>query len=385
MAAPQQSGNPSDNSAAILWWVAIIFVVIGATWYVFKKYIISGYLLIKLYEIDFLSTILSFMGRYVSVNTSGLDQIRSIIAYARLYPDKITYPDLISLGTVVGDWFRLPLALLMLALAVTVYLGSATRVFRRIYNMQELAKLEKANWPQISPVIGLDLLKTDIDVGPWAMAMTPMQFCKRYRLLEEVRPERREGMSRRDWDKIEVVLKRGEANKIFVMQLGQLWKGVDALPPHAKALFAVFAARINADSKAAADLIKQLNLSSSGTLNLTGVDELLKKHENTKLVQQVVQSHGYVMTVMAAMLEAAREDGVQPSADFLWLKPLDRRLWYTLNTVGRQTPFIEVAGIFAHWVAEKEAGRKLLVPVIEEASHALELALKEVVYKRDEA
>ena len=90
------------------------------------------------------------------------------------------------------------------------------------------------------------------------------------------------------------------------------------------------------------------------------------------------------LTVMASMLEAAREDGVQASADFLWLKPLDRRLWYTLNTVGRQTPFIEVAGIFAHWVAEKEAGRKLFVPMVEEATNALELALKEVVYKPDE-
>ena len=55
-------------------------------------------------------------------------------------------------------------------------------------------------------------------------------------------------MSRKDWDKIEVVLKRGEANKIFAMQLGPLWKGADKLPPHAKALFAVFAARINADT-----------------------------------------------------------------------------------------------------------------------------------------
>ncbi len=36
-----------------------------------------------------------------------------------------------------------------------------------------------ANWPQITPVLDLDLIKTDIDKGPWAMAMTPMQFCKR--------------------------------------------------------------------------------------------------------------------------------------------------------------------------------------------------------------
>lgn len=109
-----------------------------------------------------------------------------------------------------------------------------------------------------------------------------------------------------------------------------------------------------------------------------------KKHENTKLVQQIVQSHAYLLTVMAEMLEGARTDGVQAAADFLWLKPVDRRLWYMLNTVGRQTPFVEVAGPFAHWVAEKEMGRRLLVPMVEEATNALEIALKEIIYKPDE-
>jgi len=87
---------------------------------------------------------------------------------------------------------------------------------------------------------------------------------------------------------------------------------------------------------------------------------------------------------MASMLEEARADGVVASSDFLWLKPMDRKLWYTLNCVGRQTPFAEVAGIFAHWLAEKEVNRKLFVPTVEKATNALELALKDVVYHPDE-
>ncbi len=130
--------------------------------------------------------------------------------------------------------------------------------------------------------------------------------------------------------------------------------------------------------------MQQLARSSKSTLNFKGVDELLKKHYNTKAVQKIVQGHAYVLTVMAAMLKGARDDGVQASADFLWLKPMDRRLWYTLNTVGRQTPFIEVAGIFAHWRAEQEAQKRLVVPMVEEATNAVQLALKEVLYKRDE-
>lgn len=382
MAAQQQGGGSPDNSAAMLWWVAGIFAALGGIWYGFKESIIRFYLTIKLYEVDFLSAMGNHLNPYFHI--PSFDQLRSLILSARAYPKNVGFPDLISIGDAVGHWLRYPFILILFALAVIVYFGNTTRVFKRTYSMLDLAKLEQENWPQISPVVGLDLIKTDIDTGPWAMAMTPMQFCKRYRLLEEVRPQRLEGMARKDWDKVEVVLKRGEANKLFALQLGALWKGSSKLPPHTRALFAVFAARINADTPAATKLLAQLNTSPAKNLNLSGVDELIKKHEGSKLVQKIVQTHAYVLTVMASMLAGARDDGVQASADFLWLKPLDRRLWYTLNTVGRQTPFIEVGGVFAHWVAEKEAGKRLLVPMVEEATNAVELALKEVVYRPDE-
>ncbi|VVC76691.1 hypothetical protein AQUSIP_20150 [Aquicella siphonis] len=379
-AAAPQGGGQGDNSAGILWGIAAIFAAIGVIWYVFKTSLVRAYLTIKIYELD----LLSYLGNLFH-HPYYFEPLRQALFSARYNAATITFNDLVTIGSNVGVWLRLPFVVLLLVLAVIVYVGNTTRVYKRIYNMKEFAKLESKNWPQITPILNLDLIKTDIDTGPWAMALTPMQFCKRYKLLEEVRPQRREGMSRKDWDKIEVVLKRGEANKIFSMQLGPLWAGANRLPPHARALFAVFAARINADSQAAAKLLAQIAASSlSKELNFAGADELLKKHENTKLVQKVVQSHAYVTTVMAAMLLAARDDGVQASADFLWLKPRDRRLWYTLNTVGRQTPFIEVAGIFAHWVAEREAGRKLMVPMVEEATNAVELALKEVVYRPEE-
>lgn len=378
-AAPQ--GNQSDNSASMLWGIAGMFAALGVVWYVFKNQIVDFYLVIKLYEVDFLN----YVASVVTQNPDYFDQLKSAIIYERSNPAGVKFNDLMLIGNSVGDWLRYPFIILLLILAVVVYLGNTARVYRRTYNMREFAKLESANWPQITPIINLDLLKTDIDTGPWAMAMTPLQFCKKNKLLEEVRPQRREGMSRKDRDRIDVVLKRGETNKLFALQLGPLWRGTANLPPHARALFAAFASRINADTAPAAKLLAQLSASSlNKELNLSGVDELLKKHEKSKLVQKITQSHAYVSTVMASMLEAAREDGVQASSDFLWLKPRDRRLWYTLNTVGRQTPFIEVGGIFAHWVAEKGAARKLVVPMIDEATNAVEIALKEVVYRPDE-
>lgn len=374
MAAPQQGGGQPDNSTGILWGIAALFVFLGAIWYIFKTQIIGGYLWLKFYEIKFVNYFF---------DSAYIDELERVLMAAVANPQNVYFHDLTTLGDAVGYWLRIPLAILLGALAVIVYFSNTTRVFKREYKMKDLVQLEKGNWPQITPIANLNLVDTNIDTGPWAMAMTPLQFCKRYRLIEEVRGNSRsDGRGR---ERIDAILKKGEANQVFALQLGPLWQSVDALPPYAKALFAAFAARINSDSKAALGVLARLNISSTAAnLDMTGVDALIKKHFNTKPVQEIVQRHAYVLTVMASMLQGARSDGVQASADFLWLKPRDRRMWYTLNTVGRQTPFSEVAGIFAHWLAEKEAGKKLMVPMVEEATNALESALKDVVYHSDQ-
>jgi intracellular multiplication protein IcmP len=372
MAAPQSS-NQSEGSAGLLWVVVFVFAVIGIIWVTCKTYIVTCFFKLKLLEIAL-----------ASYFTNNLDDVRSAIVGA--LSSDVTQLKLSEIGLVgqaVGDYVRYPSIALIVILAVLVYFSNSVRHFKRFYSMRGLVEAEQTNWPQVSPVVKLNLVKADIDKGPWAMAMTPMQFCKRYGLLEEYRRQMQEGMSRKEANRIDVNLKRGRANKLFTMQLGPLWGGTNRLPPYVKALFAVFAARINNDSKTALELLRQLSGSATKKLDYSGVDKLCKKHESSKLVQKIIESHAYVLTVMAAMLEGARSDGVQASADFLWLKPIDRRLWYMLNTVGRQTPFVEVAGPFAHWIAEKEMGKKIIVPMVEEATNALGLALKDVIYRPD--
>lgn len=105
---------------------------------------------------------------------------------------------------------------------------------------------------------------------------------------------------------------------------------------------------------------------------------VLRKYQDAENVQEILGKHAYLLTVMASLLKHSRDDGVVPSAEFLWLKPIDRRLWYMLNSVGRQTPFAEVGGPFAHWRAEDAMKRRSLVPMIDEAIKALEIAIKEI-------
>lgn len=375
MAAPQGGGaSQEDIGNNFLWATAAGFIFILVLWFIFKPQLVHFFLSLKLYESKLMA--LFMPTRMAAVQSKLLN----LMQQAR----EVDVQTLYDAGHLVGVWYRIPIVLIFLVFAAVVYTGNSTRVFRNIYNMKSFVKAESVNWPQISPIIDLDLVKQDIDKGAWAMALTPMQFAKRNKLIDEVVRQNSESTSWKDRETIEAVLKKGEATRVFTMQLGALWQGIEKLPPHIRALFAVFAARLNADSKIANELLMQFARTAALKIDYTGVDDLLKKHYNTKSVQQIVQSHAYVYTVLASMLQGAREDGVQATADFLWLKPVDRRLWYTLNVVGRQTPFVEVAGIFAHWTAEREAGRRLLVPMVEEATKALERALREVVYRREE-
>ncbi len=374
MAAPQGGGGGGqggqDNSAAMLWIMIGIFVFAAGVWYFASEYLIFAYLKIKALEILALSAF-----------TDKLDVVQEWIS--TIPPSQIGASDVAAVATVVGNYLKIPVMIIMLTCAAYIYSIDEVRKYTKTYDMKLFLQCERENWPQVNPIAAVDLLEHKITEGPWAMSMQPMEFAKKNGLLTEIVAPLLEGQLAKD-QKVTVELDRGASNKYFSMQLGPLWPGLKKLPIHIRALFAIFSARAENDSEAAEKLLSQISRSSySGKLDFTGVDTLLKKYGDTKLTRRVTARHAYVLTVMASMLELGRTSGVLASADFLWLKPVDRRLWYMLNNVGRWTAFTEVAGPFAHLLAEREIGRKLKAPMIEEASNALETAISEMVYQSD--
>lgn len=368
MPAPQQQPQ-GDHSLAPLWLSIFAFVLLGAIWYFANEQITWFVLKVKFYETLFMSL---FSG-----NAQNLLQV---IKGAQDSP--IGFSDLALLAKTSGAYFAYPVAIILVVLALILYFGNPIARFKKTYTMKRLFEAEKNNYPQIIPVSNVDLVSEHIDKGPWSMAMTPMQFAKRYKLLQEVHTH---GSGFGTKESITATVMRGEAYQVFALQVGPLWPGIDKLNIYTKALFAAFAARANRDSDAASALLRRIASSSaSGKLDFFGAQELFDKHKNSKIAQRVIERHAYVLTVMASILMAAREDGVLASADFLWLKVVDRRMWFMLNAVGRQTPHSEISGPFAHWLAERELGRKISSPMVEEAVNALDLAIKEVIYIPDE-
>jgi intracellular multiplication protein IcmP len=367
---PQGGGNQSDNSYGFLWIVVALMVGILILWYTEHEIITAIIFKLRLAEIS-----------VVQLFSNSLDATRAqILAMA---PENANFEFIDKVSVAVGSVLAIPFAVILAVLAFLLYRSSINNRFRKIHSMKTLMEQEQNNWPQITPVSKLDLVNQHVHEGAWAMAMTPMQFAKKYKLLTEERVPDSTGLSSRY--KIIAKVTESKATRAFTNQLGRPWRGIDKLPIHAQALFAIFAAKAEGDRENANKLLRQIAASAAdtGKLNFTGVNVLLKKHKDTKLIKRVTSSHAYELTVMASMLELSRLDGVLATAEFLWLKPVDRPLWYMLNNVGRRTAFTEVAGPMAHWLAEKVIGRKLIVPMVNEATIALVAALEEVVYNPD--
>ena len=369
--APPNPGGQADNSMGYLWIMVGITIAVVAIWYFAHDYIVYAFLQLKSVEISIINLF--------------TDRLRPVQRWIQLVPvDQVGFDKVSAAASLVGSYIRIPAAIILAVLAFVVYRSNPTRKFRRNYNMKSLKLEECNNWPTIKPVAKLDLVGTDLLEGPWSMALTPMEFAKKNKLIRlEVLPIK-EGQLQREQETVARVLP-GRANKLFTLQLGRPFTSVEAMPIHYQALFAIFAARANRDRQSADKLLQQIAESSiDGKLNFAGAEALAKKHADSKITRLVTEKHAYQLSIMASMLDLARIDGVLAVAEFLWLKPIDRSLWYMLSNVGRQTAFVEVAGPFAHWLAERELGQKIITPMIGEATKALELAMDELIYVPEE-
>ncbi len=363
--AQQSQGQGGDNSLAPVWITVLGFCTIWFIWKMGHEYIVKFVFFINIWE-----------GKLINLFINNPLLQEQINLMQTVPTAGVDWKTLVMMTHDIGDYMRYPIALILIALAVTLYRSNIILKYKKAHSMNTLRAQEQFNWPAIMPVVKEDLVSQDVNQGPWAMALTPMEFARKHHLLRKddaLLDNQMPGME------MTAGLRKGDAKRVFTMQLGPYWDGFEHCSPQTYAMAAVCIARMNRDRDAANLILHTLDKTYvSGKPDFSVARPVMKKYQNTELVQEIVVKHAYVLTVMCSLLAAARDDGVVPTSEFLWLKPIDRRLWYMLNCVGRQTPYAEVAGPFAHWRAERVMGRRSLVPMIDEAIRALEIAIKEV-------
>jgi len=189
-----------------------------------------------------------------------------------------------------------------------------------------------------------------------------------------------------------------KAIEVFRQQLGPRWQGVDKLPSYMKGILACMMVRAIADRKNGFDPYRESEKISERMaidyandvpdkngkhhgMDFSWADEIIAQYKDHEIFKRVLSQHAYVYTVFATMLQITRNGknpGVFTSAQFKWVKSIDRRLWYVLNNVGRYAFHVECAGIMAHWLTEKSVGSAIEFPCVERAVTQTQTIKKEI-------
>src|SRR5262245_18406216 len=121
---------------------------------------------IKLYEIKIIQYLVAtwntcaFNWNLPPIYGNDLNFWNKIIADGRMDSQ---FKTLNNIMTDVGNYLRYPFALLLAMFAAIVYSKHAALKFKTIFNMKRIKLLEQQNWPQITPIVDLNLVKEDIN------------------------------------------------------------------------------------------------------------------------------------------------------------------------------------------------------------------------------
>ncbi|MET3132781.1 intracellular multiplication protein IcmP [Oxalobacteraceae bacterium GrIS 1.11] len=237
-----------------------------------------------------------------------------------------------------------------------------------------------------------------VDTLPWIMSShSPAVIPSLYYgdLLNTDPPDHRSSMNPEEWVAehsllVNGVFDRDRCRALLSLDLGKAIESLEELAPHEKCLFAVFGARLFSDNiDKAQRLLDALNRSCHGhtwqgkrgypDLSLTDTDfAVCALHPDAS---GWLARHPYPRTLLHSMHKAALKTGKLPSAHFLWLKGMDRGLWYALNTTGRKGPFIESAAVFTQALWEDFAadkGYRLPSPQLDDAIDGIEAYLVKI-------
>ncbi len=422
--ANSSNRNEADEALWRIAGPAISVVVLGlVTWYLFRFQI--SWIVIKFaqYNVEFLLQIYAALVD-IGINGKVLNFIipAKVVAGFEYLRDQLPLLDpkgtpfnyITEILTLTGYTARLFIP--FIAIFSSWYLWSRTKAARmtRRLDIYQLAQLNMKEFPQIRPAIISNLLEKNPEIGPHRREDTPIRFAIKHGLIQaykknykgqlidelftptfSVSQGLRPGFQyiKDDLDidipKIfqAVKLSKEKTAAVFIKQLGPRWIGSKNLPTQTKALYAIFIAHGCAGKVAAHKLMDQFNrswfparkgslfplrLPKRMKLNMSGVDKLIAKYEKDDRVQQILGQHAYQNTMLARLLEFAREKGKVTSSCMLWLKVEDRTLWYTINQEGGQTAWTEAAGPRGHLLAEKAVMAALHQPFVTKAVEAFE-------------
>ena len=354
MSGNQGYNNKADDTIALL---IIVPVVLGVILY-FSYPIVKEFLLtLKLYQLQIISYIVP-----TTDNITMLERLKTVPAY------NWTLKDSVILGNKVNYYFS-PFVFLFCYVSVLIVKSKYYQAFRhnRLHiGTQSLLLQERKLWSYLEPIAHLDLLHNDVE--GWESAKKPQDIAVENKLLKNKFDNKS--------------LNRDLAAKYFASQLGPLFVDLDSLPTALKALVGVFASRMTGERDEAEfallDISKSFAYENNGNYDFSAGLKLFEKYRNQPDLIELTKKHAYISTFFLGLFTKTKDFGVMTTKYFIWIKPMNRRLFFTLNNVGREVAWTECGGIWDHYQHEHALRRPMYKMFVNNAVDGLEEELERV-------
>jgi intracellular multiplication protein IcmP len=290
---------------------------------------------------------------------------------------KLSVAGISTLAREITYYIHWPIAVAFGLVGMHMMYISPRNKFRTRHDLESFIRVQAKMWPVISPILKFNPIKSSARIpGSTVPDKLPL-------FAEALSPE--EWIS---WHRIAVtnnIPDREATRRAFLQQLGPRWNGIDGTPSYVQALHAAFALKGVQKREESDDFLGELALcwSPKGGFKWTS-DVAAKVHkfnhdpEIGGKANEITSQYAYRTTALLGVLRWARMmGGVLAPAQFLWLRAVDRSLWYALNNLGRRSFHSEGAGAMGHFMAEQSAKKPLPIPRIDTAIITLNQYLAE--------
>jgi intracellular multiplication protein IcmP len=206
----------------------------------------------------------------------------------------------------------------------------------------------------------------------WRQQMTPPEWLREYKISLTAQSG----------------LDTEASGRAFAEQLGATWNGVRHAPCQAQAICIMAALNRNWETSKLAQLANKLafihvqnqNPEAVKAATRTVLAPFLQNEALVRAIDKIAGQHHYMSTAVLRVYgwggpfeEWGGGEGASfAPSQFLWLKPVDRNLWYALQQNGRRAFMIEGAGTVSHYFFERIGRRPSSTPKVEAAIEGLE-------------
>lgn len=277
---------------------------------------------------------------------------------------------LTSMGSIskkLSSYTRWPVVLFCGGVAFYALFLTPRNKFKVKHNLESFIKLQAKMWPVISPIVNFNPTKHSARIPGEPVPEKLQSFA------EALSPE--EWLAFHRIPVLNGIPDREATRRALQLQLGPRWNGIDDLPLHILAIFVAFALKGSQKREESDEMLGKIALCWSEEKGFVLTPELKAEIKKLAADPQIggqalkpASKHAYRTTAMLGILKWARfMGGVLAPGQFVWLRAVDRDLWYPLNNLGRRSFHSEGAGAMAHFMAEQSAEKPLPIPRVDTA------------------